>query len=370
MRDIQKLVGGGTRTLTVGVGDTYDYNDIASAYADANSGDTIEIHEGTYYAQKIGYGKDVNFVGTDKENCILYCDKADKVNGDVFLLTGGSIKNLTIKETHENPITTDVTNASSYKAYCIHIDNELARGKTIFIENCIMENKYCACIGIGCQQDLNIIVKDCDMYKYDLNPNTNMKDNGAFYAHINSEDNTTGQFISVQNCNIKSKYGKAFVIDWTNTNGREMAVECIGNTITSEELGTTDVASTQIRLAETSSGNNIPGLNYVSPSSSITPTTMVGTIATSGISTSNSRTIYIFPIEENTNYLLSTSARNNTFIGYSDTDTKANGDTLDGIESLGYTQLSNKEITSPSGANYLFVSVYANDYTAILVKAE
>lgn len=258
------MIGRGN-VLAVGKGEQFVYNSIKAAEQAANVGDVISIYPGTYIEDNLGTDKKLHFVGVDKNACIVTNGLSVKSKCPFNMCYGGSIKNLTIIETHEEPY--DTAESVVYKAYCVHADGESLAGGEVLIENCIMKNKYFSCIGAGLWQDFTLTVKDCEFHVYDSNPNETIRNYGAVYVHGNTTAGTTGQVIRIHNCHMRSTTNSAFRIDGTTLNGSEMSIELIGNTCYSDEFGVTDIATVGVRdgvttLLPTSHGNNQANMNY------------------------------------------------------------------------------------------------------------
>ena len=253
--------------IDVGIGDNYTYHTIKDAESAVANGGKIRIHEGTYDEYALGTSsKAITYEGVDKDTCIVQNGLSDKMYS-VFDLCGGNktVKNLTIHQTHSDPQNPDTTEVA-YKAYSVHCDMPSCEGHKYTVENCILKNKYFACCGFGTWQDVEIVVKDCDIDLYDTN--RDITGTGAYYCHANTyADGVTGQKISVVNNTIHADQSLAVRIDSSKKADSEMICEFIGNTCSSELYGTTNDCvrfeqNEYTTLSETSTGNNIPILNY------------------------------------------------------------------------------------------------------------
>lgn len=262
--------------VDVGIGNNYTYHSIKDAENAVQDGGTIRIHEGTYDEYALGTSsKAITYEGVDKDTCIVQNGLSDKMYS-VFDLSGGNktVKNLTIHQTHSDPQNPDVSTVA-YKAYSVHCDMESCANHKYVIENCILKNRYFACCGFGTWQDTEIVVKDCDIDLYDTN--RDITGTGAYYCHSNTyADGVTGQRISLVNNTIHADQSLAIRIDSSKKSNSEMICEFIGNTCSSDLYGATNDCvrfeqNEYTILAETSTGNNIPILNYSASADYVAP---------------------------------------------------------------------------------------------------
>jgi hypothetical protein len=250
--------------LIVGKGTNFTYNTLKSAESAASSGDTILVYPGTYEDEYyIGTSKCLHWIGLDKNAVIVTNDDSEKSHSVFNLYGGSSLENMTIIETHENP--TSLVESVAYKAYCVHADSSNMEGTTTVIRNCVLRNKYFACLGIGLYQDAKVIVENCDCTVYDTNPTENYQNYGAIYCHGNSESGVTGQQVSIKNCLCNTVVGFALRID--NSSIGTMTSELINNTAVSGALGITNQVkwitnTTNPTVTMSSHGNNAANINY------------------------------------------------------------------------------------------------------------
>lgn len=284
-------ISGGEHTLVVGKGTSFKYNTIASAVADAQDGDTILIYDGEYEESQLGRGKVLHFIGVNKQTCIVYNGWGDKDYSVFDFSKGGSVRNLTIHQTDLNPKNPDIASVA-YKAYCVHSDASSCENTTVIVENCILKNKCFACVGLGMWHNHTVIVKDCDIDTYDVNPYN--KEMGAFYCHSNTTTTgITGQKIRLLNNYIHGHNTQAIKVDISKMANSEMIMEFVNNTCVSDLYGVED---TCVSLSEneytsimaTSHGNNNNRINKFD--SSPTPTPTVKTL--SSISATKTKTSY------------------------------------------------------------------------------
>jgi hypothetical protein len=250
--------------FVVGLGSRFTYNHPSQAEAVAQNGDTVVIYPGTYTADNLGSSKKIHWIGVNKHTCIITNGLSEKAKS-VFDLSGGSIRNLTIIETHETPSSMDTSVV--YKAYCVHADMAAMANQEIYIENCILKNRYFACFGIGLYTNCTLNILNCDLHTYGINPNEANRGFGALFGHGNTTAGTVNQKLKIHNCYVHSTEGVAMRIDKTSLTGSSMEAEFIGNTCISDELGITGVALfntsfIQTKLSIASHGNNVTLLNY------------------------------------------------------------------------------------------------------------
>lgn len=232
------------------VGKTKYFKSISRAALCAAYGDTIHIDSGLYLNQNIkSFGKKIHIKGSDKNGCILKCDTSDYLSPPIEMNIG-SISNLTILETCENPTVSDSDKTASgfdrkNMAYCIHADNGvMSKGEKLVIDNCILKNKYRPCLGAGLNQDYSIEIKNTNCYSGEgyLNPVSGLNGcRGALYFHtVSGDENVSGQVFRAEDCTFECDDAKYATINgyYQNT----MDITFIRNLFWSGKLGKSDEA--------------------------------------------------------------------------------------------------------------------------------
>ena len=266
-------------TSVIEVGKGMAFESLSLAALAASYGDTIIVHKGLYKNNNIqSFGKKIHIVGIDKYSCILECDTSDYLNPPIEMNIG-SISNMTIIETCENPTVTDKDKFQAdidrlNMAYCIHSESSvMAAGEVLNIDNCILKNKHRPCLGAGLYQDYSIIMKNTQCHSGMGYINTVSGRNGcrgALYFHTKADDsNTTGQIFYAENCVFECDDNKYATINgyYNNT----MEVTFIGNTFWSGIIGKSEEGLSHnvgiggdsiISLSGKSNGNNVSLLNH------------------------------------------------------------------------------------------------------------
>ena len=263
--------------IEVGKGKAFESLSLAALAA--SCGDTLLVDSGTYKNNNIqSWGKKIHIIGKSKYSCTLECDTSDYSNPPVEMNVG-SISNMTIIETCENPTVTETDKTSGdfdrlNMAYTIHIESGImAANEKLYIDNCILKNKHRPCIGAGLYQDFGIVMKNtqCHSGKGFVNPSSGGNGcRGALYFHTKSDDsNTTGQTFYAENCVFECDDEKYATINgyYNNT----MEVTFIGNTFWSGTKGKSEEGlihnvgiggDSIISLSGKSNGNNVGLLNH------------------------------------------------------------------------------------------------------------
>lgn len=263
--DMQLLKRGSTGIYLVGKDKAkFLYTTITEAAEVAEDGATILIYPGTYLESIRVFKKCLHFQGINKNACIIKDSSANK-NTPPFDVIGGSISNLTIIEDHAAPTTEE--EILKYKAYSIHADSNEMKGKTLRIENCIIKNRYYACLGLGTWENTTIEIIDCEMETEEVNPVEKNRSYGCvFYHSATTENNVLGQKVSLINNRIYSPE-KMTLRNAKVTLGSVLLNEFIHNVIVSKVAGVskdilhaTNFDKNNI-LSNSSFGNNIAVLN-------------------------------------------------------------------------------------------------------------
>lgn len=259
--------------LTVGENEYFD--DVSKAVFAACWDDVIHIKKGIYKAQIMAWGKKVHLIGESKCDCILYDDSSD-YETPTLEMNVGSLVNLTIKETHDNPtVTESQTTSGGYDryrmAYCLHAESGInAQNDSLVIDNCDFYNKYRPCIGAGLYENAGIIVRNSTFHSGLGYVNSISGQNGrrgALYFHSNtSETPKVGQKFKAINCVFICDDIMAATINTYNNN--EIDLTFVNNKFRSCVNGeddsiivTNEPIGTHLILNALSFANNINKLN-------------------------------------------------------------------------------------------------------------
>ena len=226
----------------------------------------------------------------------------------------GMIKNLTLiaEEPDEHVVGTH--------GYAIHVENNSLSNKTLFIENCILENYTNYALGMGLRGGCDVEIRDCEIKSHD--------NYAPIYFHDASNQTYSGEqnikFINCQAFNIEG--GSLMRVDSQDVTDSVVNVtfnNCLlrdttdikNTTITAQNLGTSGdigwLGLYHFVLTSDSYGNSIGALNYQGGVISLTPITvtlasiLAGTNAyfnLSGAGTSGDH--YIITPKNNVNHAL------------------------------------------------------------------
>lgn len=179
----------GSSTLTVGEGK--QFSTISEAVSHAVDGDEILVFPGVYDESVKAWGKNICIRGVSKRDCIL-THSAEDYRNPPLEMSHGRLECITIIGTAEN-----VTGKSP--AYCMHVEDDSAKGSSFFVKDVEFINYRHACVGIGLRNDYTLEFNDCTF--------TAMSNNVAFYCH-DHETPTTGedsQVLILDGCTFDSK---------------------------------------------------------------------------------------------------------------------------------------------------------------------
>lgn len=179
----------------VHVGPNELYHTITDAINDAYVENmTIIIHPGIYTESIKSWGKIINYIGLDRETCILQYSGADYKHPPIEMAQG-SMQNMTIiSMDYEGEL-------SSMAAYCAHIDNNSQQGGTTYFDNVKFISYTNPCVGIGMRAHYNLIFNNCEFYYKHSRHSTNV-----IYCHSWESPNNTEQDRSEQNIFFTNNY--------------------------------------------------------------------------------------------------------------------------------------------------------------------
>ena len=254
----------GQNTWVVAQDGTGNCTRITDACNMANDGDTIYIKSGLYREKLALWGKNLHLVGEDKFNTIII-DSTGDYDAPPVEMNMGSISNLTIIEDFNGTFLED------RYAYCIHCESteNIGEGATLIIDNCILKNTKQACFGLGMQENLTVIVTNCDMtMEY---PEGNTRTAGAFLWHTSIREDIGNQKLickgnyfwsGSQYAMIYSNLGTGGNMKYTFINNHFYAKNGTPNTNDIALLDDRQGAGQVFELTHDSWGNNVPRLNY------------------------------------------------------------------------------------------------------------
>ncbi len=189
-----------------------DYTTIQEGVDNAEDGDTLIICEGIYTEAVFVMNKELNFVGVNRDRCILACD-TNYYWCSPLTIAAGSVSNLTIYGDNDLGLTdyeierandefADVIDdeeyerQKNYKAYAVHIDQNILYGKSISFTNCKIVSETSHCIGIGTRGDCKISFKGCEIIS--------TGDGSCIFMHDSTTSDVNGitEFEMV-NCSLK-----------------------------------------------------------------------------------------------------------------------------------------------------------------------
>ena len=249
------------------VGKGLMYQTINDAILHSNDGDTIIIFPGTYEEHiSVISGKELHFIGIDKHSVVVI-DKSGDYRTPPFEIACGSISNMTIIETGEGSVSESNYNKM---AYCIHSDYETSVGKTLRLENLILENSCHACIGVGVRDGYNLIIENCELNLLKELGGSGIP-RGAFYVHTYAAEEPGEAHVSLRNTIIKSNHticetlqdnpGTTVGFEIEHINCTLVADNSIADSIINNGQGGNFTYSERIQNAILSHGNNVNILN-------------------------------------------------------------------------------------------------------------
>ena len=218
--------------------------------------------------------KDFNIYGYGSSVSILK-DSSGNYDTPPIEIAGGGISNITVIEDG---------GPTSHSAYCVHIDSDNAKGKTLRVDNCHFISNSGFCWGVGTRNGYTIEFKNCVFEKTDDSGSEMEAPGGCWYSHntvvkgnIPSLEDKSKiifigcTFISVkENCmELEDWMGdNTDYCEWTFINCTFM---CASDNIDDavyikyknypDELGVKEFKH-KFSLSEKSCGNNVSWLNY------------------------------------------------------------------------------------------------------------
>ena len=247
------------------------YTKIQDAVDAASSGDTIYILPGTYEEAVSAWGKELHFVGFDRDSTIIL-EKSGLYSTPPLEVNIGSVRNLTLIETGEGSSWGD--DGGKGRAYAVHIEN--GDGYTgvgeLWFDNCKLINYAHAAIGCGLYQDLHVHFNNCYMYSGRADDVLDDYYRGTFYYHTCVAEDITGQQMTVKDCEIINEGTACFFGGVTpNATSAKCRSTFINNNffaMSAQTQNTNDIAIVynilnfhDCKLNGNSRGNNIPALN-------------------------------------------------------------------------------------------------------------
>ena len=247
------------------------YTKIQDAVDAANSGDTILILPGTYEEDVSAWGKELHFIGLDRDSTVII-ERTGLYSKPTLEINIGSVRNLTLIETGEGSVWGD--DDGKGRAYTVHIES--GEGYTgvgeLWFDNCKLINYAHAAVGCGLYQDLHVHFNNCYMYSGRAADVLDDYYRGTFYYHTCVAENITGQQMTVKDCEIINE-GTACFFGGVTPNA--ISATCrstfINNNffaISAQTQNTNDIAIVysilnfhDCKLNGNSRGNNIPVLN-------------------------------------------------------------------------------------------------------------
>lgn len=238
-----------------------DYTSLATAVSAEPSGTTMIIKPGIYEGSVRAFNKRINFIGTDREKCIIRQTDGQYANPAIECCCG-YLANLTIESKYVNGTSQEIdTNTTG--AYAIHCENQngnesLAVGDCLTIHNCNIMSDFFPALGVGSFKDWSLNITNCNIVSNQISGRGKYSTSGglgALYFHdMNGEKGTAK--INVKDCIIKTGSLSYTICPYDlEQSGANIECEFINNTIYSAVNGFSD--SIYWRGVTTPFGNNI-----------------------------------------------------------------------------------------------------------------
>lgn len=192
------------------VADDAGYSTVRSAVNDIEDEGTVLIFSGTYNENVKCWGKVVNLIGMDREECIIQSNSGSYYSPPVEI-AAGEVRNLTVRAS-------GTTSENVPGAYALHIEHDTLCNRSLTIENCNIISRSNSAIGMGMRGGCYVTIK---------NTSLTGKENGMF-CHDGAYQRTTGvQALTMINCNANGLH-----FDSQGTTGATVNVYFKDNTIT------------------------------------------------------------------------------------------------------------------------------------------
>lgn len=172
------------------VGHNMPYTTIQEAVDNAVDGATIHIMNGVYneYVNLIDSGKTLHLVGESRDGCVIEYSSGDYTKPPLEI-TKGSVENMTIHATG-----TTLNAGASMRAYCVHIDDDSAKGSSLQFRNVAFVNDSPReCVGVGLRQGYKLSFVGCSFISQNCQ---------AVYCHEGQDNDVTNQYIEFIDCSI------------------------------------------------------------------------------------------------------------------------------------------------------------------------
>jgi len=184
-----------------------DYVSISEAVEKSTEGSTIIIMPGVYDEAVKSAGKELHFVGINRETCIIKNNTCSYYTPPLEIACG-SMSNITLIADDEGNTTVSKDDTSS-KPYAVHIESGYGVGKKLTFNNCKFVSKWNAPVGMGLRPNQTVTFNNCEFdaqyeYVYITSADT-YGSIGALFFH-DSASTATGdnQRIILNNCILKS----------------------------------------------------------------------------------------------------------------------------------------------------------------------
>lgn len=152
------------------------YKTISSAVRDIEDNGIILVLSGTYNECVNAWGKTVNIIGTDREECVLI-SYSSNYHSPPLKISSGTVSNMSIFARKSDG------EGTKLKAYAIHVEDHDLADKTLVFDNCDISSDYNSGIGMGLRGGCEVIISNC---------NVSGKEYGIF-CHDSAYSNYTGE---------------------------------------------------------------------------------------------------------------------------------------------------------------------------------
>ncbi len=199
---------------------------VKSAVAAIKERGTVIVMPGTYYGNVQAWGKQVNIIGVDRENCILE-NSSSSYSAPPLEIAAGVVKNVTIKARGTNAEGRGAGNTEP-GAYGVHVEDNGLCDSLLKFENCYIYSDFNSAVGMGMRGGCRVQF---------INTHLKGKEFGLF-CHDSASRNYSGvQNLSMINCVVEGMQGSGAVrFDSQGTTGATVNVLFVGTILRNQNV--------------------------------------------------------------------------------------------------------------------------------------
>ncbi|QFQ74584.1 hypothetical protein LM596_05395 [Liquorilactobacillus mali] len=202
-----------------------DFQTISDAVSIVPDGYTLLIMPGTYSENLHLAARNLNLIGTNKENTIILSTSNSRSNPPLEACAG-YFKNLTFYA--QRPANAADTSAMPYGA---HIDFDNEANQSLVFENCAFKSDWNAGVGVGMRAGFKLAFKRCDIV-------STYADQGALFFHDSTNSDLAGYYqLKIDDCDITAAGKYAIIAMGIGLSGNNLDLVATRNSLWSDTNG-------------------------------------------------------------------------------------------------------------------------------------